>query len=224
MNVGIYKINSPSNKIYIGQSKNILIRRKHYRLLHCKKQVKLYNSFVKYGYENHSFELVHELPNDVEQKVLDVYEQLYMDSYKDAGFELLNLKDAGLCGRVCEESRKKISESHKGEKNPMFGKKLSKEHRNAISESKMGVKRNDAVWNKGKKGVQIAWNKGLKGSQVAWNKGTKGLCKASAETRQLLSAQRMGNKHRLGIKHSVEDRQKISEGLKAMHKKRKLAA
>jgi hypothetical protein len=37
-----------------------------------------------------------------------------------------------------EETKKKISESHKGEKNQWYGKHLSKEHRNNVSKSMKG--------------------------------------------------------------------------------------
>ena len=47
--IGIYKITSPSNKIYIGQSINIERRFNSYKnLSHCKQQIKLYNSLQKY--------------------------------------------------------------------------------------------------------------------------------------------------------------------------------
>src|SRR6185369_7971270 len=55
---GIYKITSPSGKIYIGQSKDVLLRFTYYRRLACKKQFKLYNSFNKHGVENHIFEII----------------------------------------------------------------------------------------------------------------------------------------------------------------------
>ena len=47
--IGIYKITSPSNKIYIGQSIDIEKRFYYYRKLYCLKQVKLYRSFIKIG-------------------------------------------------------------------------------------------------------------------------------------------------------------------------------
>lgn len=56
----IYKIISPSNKIYIGQTINYKERIKRYKNLNCKKQLKLYNSLKKYGYENHKFEILEE--------------------------------------------------------------------------------------------------------------------------------------------------------------------
>ena len=46
---GIYKITNPKNKVYIGQSKDIIKRWYYYKTLHCKSQIKLYNSLLKYG-------------------------------------------------------------------------------------------------------------------------------------------------------------------------------
>jgi len=59
--IGIYKITSPSNKIYIGQSINIKRRFNQYRLLD-KSSIgpKLYNSLKKHGPKNHKFEILEE--------------------------------------------------------------------------------------------------------------------------------------------------------------------
>jgi hypothetical protein len=45
--IGIYKITSPSAKIYIGSSKNIYFRFLRYKALSNKTQTKLYNSFIQ---------------------------------------------------------------------------------------------------------------------------------------------------------------------------------
>ncbi len=110
--VGIYKITSPSNKVYIGQSWQIEKRKKDHR--NWKGDTHLANSIKKHGFDNHSFEVVHELPNDVEQKILDTYEQLYIDSYRDCGVELMNLREAGSRGKHSDESKAKQSKSMQG--------------------------------------------------------------------------------------------------------------
>ena len=56
--IGIYKITSPSGKVYIGQSRNIKNRKWRYKRLDCKSQVKLYSSFKKYGFDKHKFEII----------------------------------------------------------------------------------------------------------------------------------------------------------------------
>jgi group I intron endonuclease len=56
---GIYKITSPSGRVYIGQSVDIRTRWWSYKKVR-KSQRKLYNSFCKYGIENHIFEIIEE--------------------------------------------------------------------------------------------------------------------------------------------------------------------
>lgn len=56
--IGIYKITSPSGRIYIGQSINIEERFKQYQNLNrTKVHKKLYRSFLKYGILNHNFSI-----------------------------------------------------------------------------------------------------------------------------------------------------------------------
>jgi len=53
--IGIYKITSPSKKVYIGQSWNIKERFRKYN--YKSNQQLLMRSFSKYGLENHVFEI-----------------------------------------------------------------------------------------------------------------------------------------------------------------------
>jgi group I intron endonuclease len=77
--IGIYKITSPTGRVYIGQSKNIEKRFQDHRgQYNLSKNTKLYNSFKKYGAENHCFEVVVEC--EVEQ--LNSLEELYGTKYK----------------------------------------------------------------------------------------------------------------------------------------------
>lgn len=55
MLAGIYKITSPTGRIYIGQSSNLKERKKHYKGLKCKRQPIVYNSLKKYGFDKHDF-------------------------------------------------------------------------------------------------------------------------------------------------------------------------
>ena len=56
--IGIYKITSPTNRVYIGQSIDILHRFKTYKRMYSKNQhqTKLHRSFLKHGVINHKFE------------------------------------------------------------------------------------------------------------------------------------------------------------------------
>jgi group I intron endonuclease len=110
--IGIYKITSPSGKIYIGQSINIERRFKHYKRLSCKDQVKIYNSLLKYGVDAHIFEVL-EL---CDTKQLNNRERHYQDLYNSVanGLNLLYVKSEHFNGGHSEESKKKISDSLKG--------------------------------------------------------------------------------------------------------------
>ena len=46
--IGIYKITSPTGKIYIGQSVNIKNRIRRYKNIDCKSQTKLNSYMLKY--------------------------------------------------------------------------------------------------------------------------------------------------------------------------------
>jgi group I intron endonuclease len=74
----IYKITSPSGRIYIGQTINLLRRKSRYRRLSCKSQPHLYNSLSKYGFDNHIFEVIEE---DIEREMLDERECFYIEKY-----------------------------------------------------------------------------------------------------------------------------------------------
>lgn len=58
--VGIYKITSPSNRIYIGQTVDFVKRKSHYKNLKRNSQIRLYNSVKKYGWDSHKLELIEE--------------------------------------------------------------------------------------------------------------------------------------------------------------------
>lgn len=109
---GIYKITSPSNRVYIGQSIDIERRFRHYKKLACKEQVKIYNSFLKYGVDAHIFEVL-EL---CDTEDLNNRERYYQDLYDSVanGLNLLYVKSEHFNGGHSEESKKKISDSLKG--------------------------------------------------------------------------------------------------------------
>jgi group I intron endonuclease len=84
----IYKITSPTNKIYIGSSINIKRRKKRYEILDCKAQHKIYRSLKKYGFDKHTFEIITECNLD-EMLNLEAY---YGNLYNVLGKNGLNLK------------------------------------------------------------------------------------------------------------------------------------
>ena len=151
--IGIYKITSPSGKIYIGQSVNIEKRINNYRNKNCKKQIKIYNSLIKYGFENHKFEILCEC----EINSLNELERYYQDLYNVISKNGLNLsltKSNDRSGYRSEETRKKIGLWHKGKKMSEEAKKkissrnISIETRKKMSESKKGIKLTEKHKNK----------------------------------------------------------------------------
>lgn len=128
-NIGIYKITSPTNKVYIGQSWDIKNRMTAYQYLKCKDQPRIYNSLLKHGWPAHTFDVLMNVSENITQQMFDAIEQAYMDYYRKNGFELLNLKEGGSNGKHSEETKKKIGSTRLGVDNPMFGKKDSEETR-----------------------------------------------------------------------------------------------
>jgi group I intron endonuclease len=152
--VGIYKITSPSGQVYIGQSRDIASRKSTYRRLKANSQHKLQRSFVKYGFENHSFETISQLPKDVSDKVLDNYEILYWELYVSCGCRMLNLKYPGKYGRHSKESIDRIKFTLTGHTvSDETRKKLSVKITAILNDPEQQAKRKKTtVGNKGKTG------------------------------------------------------------------------
>lgn len=141
---GIYKITSPTGKIYIGQSINIDKRKYHYSDKYGVGQPKIYNSILKYGWENHKFEIICECNednlNDLEKYYIKKYDSFNTEhglnlteggqNYKMDGETKLKISNS-LKGIIrSEETKRKISISKKGKipytTNPEINKKISK--------------------------------------------------------------------------------------------------
>jgi group I intron endonuclease len=115
MNGVIYKITSPSGRVYIGQTKDYKKRVEAYRHLRCKSQTKLYNSLKKYGFYNHSFDILEHVGDECS---LLEKEKNYIKT--------LNCINSGL------------NIALGGNRSPNAGKHLSDEHKRKISESNKG--------------------------------------------------------------------------------------
>jgi group I intron endonuclease len=143
---GVYKIISPSNKIYIGKTKNIRKRFLKYSKLICEQQTKFYNSFLKYGFENHNVEILF-LSDD--NQILCETEIFYIQQFQtfntDNGLNLTKGGD-GRSGKHSLKTKNKISE---GLRNSEKLKKTMStiEYREKLSKSLM----NHPGYNKGLK-------------------------------------------------------------------------
>lgn len=135
--IGIYKITSPTNKIYIGQSIDIDRRIYDYSLLRCKAQTILYNSFKKHGFNNHSFEIIEECTIDK----LNERERYWQDHYDVLGRKGLNClltKTSDKSGRISEEIKEKLRQAN-------IGKKMSKESIEKVRKVHLGRKDSEEV-------------------------------------------------------------------------------
>jgi len=126
--IGIYKIVSPSNKIYIGQSINIERRFEEYQKAYCKHQIKLYNSFQKYGVDKHQFEIIEECTAE-QLDEREIYFKKHFNSVNKGlncnYYDYSPMKEKKHTKSSCQ----KISIAKKGHicyKNSERGKKISK--------------------------------------------------------------------------------------------------
>lgn len=205
--VGIYRITSPSNRVYIGQSWRLEKRQYDYAKNPHKKQVSIYNSIKKYGWDAHKFEIIHLLPNDVDKYTLDSYECLYWKQYKDIGFSMLNIREPSSRGKLSPISIAKISASKMGKPSGMLGKKHSEETKLKMSEVQkrnppnLGIKYSDE---RKKKISELSKRPrpNAKG-RIPWNKGTSN--SISDETRKKMSDAKLGkeawNKGLVGLRY-----------------------
>jgi group I intron endonuclease len=136
---GVYKITSPSKKIYIGSSANIEKRIKYYNSVSCKKQTKLYNSIKEYGWINHNLEILIECKVNELLSLERYYGNLY-NVLSDNGLNSILPKNNEIEIGISEDTRIKMSNSKLGSKNFFFGKTHSQETKNIISKIHKGRK------------------------------------------------------------------------------------
>lgn len=105
--IGIYKITSPTSRVYIGQSVNIENRFRDYFQLNSKtkSQVKLYRSFLKHKVETHSFEIIEECGIEY----LNIRERYWQDYYNvlEGGLNCVLQKTNELKGVVSKQIKEK---------------------------------------------------------------------------------------------------------------------
>jgi excinuclease UvrABC nuclease subunit len=121
---GIYFIkNILTNDLYIGSAVNLRKRsQKHIRELNYNRHhsIILQNSWNKNGSKEFVFEVLEMVYN---KENLLIREQFYLDTLKPR-YNICPNAGSHLGKKASEETRKKMSESKKGEKAPWFGKKL----------------------------------------------------------------------------------------------------
>ena len=94
------------------------------------------NAINKYGWDNIEHIVLHEGLDKEEAEELEQYMiQWYDTANRNHGY---NISLGGETGNHSEESRRKLSESKKGAKNPNYGKKISEETKKKLSEALRG--------------------------------------------------------------------------------------
>lgn len=148
--IGIYKITSPTGKIYIGQSINIKRRLARYKSLQCHAQTKLYHSLKKYGFKSHKVEILREC----EKTKLNELEIYYIDLFKTCtSFLGLNLRGGGANGKHSLETKRKQSKIKK-----LFFKKNRSAYNKLVSQLMLIERdgKNNPNYGKGKRVVQFS--------------------------------------------------------------------
>ena len=143
----VYMHISPSNKRYIGVTKQKPISRWRTDGSGYKDNKYFWNAIQKYGWDNFQHEILFEnlTKEEAEQKEIELI-AYYKSNQSKFGY---NIANGGNCvGTVSEETRLKISyaNKHRSEetreklRQAMLGKKLSDETKRKMSESRMGYK------------------------------------------------------------------------------------
>lgn len=106
---GIYKITSPTGRVYIGQSVDIYRRWNSHRSMVANKEIPiLHNSMKKYGVKRHKFEIIARCAEDE----LNDYEKFFIDLYDATGEKGMNVKGGGQYVHcLSEETKEKIRQA-----------------------------------------------------------------------------------------------------------------
>lgn len=164
----IYKITSPTGKIYVGKTYNVRMRKNGhkcfaYKADHFKRnKTILSNSICKYGWDAHIFEIIEE----VEDSLMNEREMHWikeLGSYHYENENGMNMTKGGEGQRSTwmhkTELRKWFSERFKGKNGPFYGRHHTEEAKRMLSQSsreynlKNGIKVPEWGVEKGRKKV-----------------------------------------------------------------------
>ena len=105
---GIYRIISPTGRVYIGQSVDINKRWKTY-MQPCPNQPVLNKSLQKYGYDQHIFSVVEECPKEL----LDERELYWFNEYVNGNYSMLNCVIPGTLNKFSSTGEKETPTTEK---------------------------------------------------------------------------------------------------------------
>jgi len=134
----VYKAtNKIDGKSYVGQTTFTLASRKSghkTKALKLNKPSPFYRAIREYGWDNFTWEIVGECKT---QEELDMLEA---QTIKELGDKCYNSSTGGRSNYQISEAHKEIVRKNMtGKKNPMYGKKLSKEEKKQLLEASMEV-------------------------------------------------------------------------------------
>lgn len=225
-NYCVYIHTSPSGKMYVGQTCQSLKKRwgeNGRRYLEKKNNKYIHPAFAraikKYGWDNFEHEVI---ASNLTKEEADNFEKLLIEKLNTMNSKYgYNCKDGGSNGSLSEETRKKISESHKGNKNYMYGKQMSEEHKRKLSEAHKGKVVSEETKKKISESLQ-GENNYLYGKHLSeetkqkLSDSHKGKT-LSEEHKRKISESVKGEKHPLYGKHmSEETKRKSSESHKGL--------
>lgn len=200
----IYKITSPSGKIYIGQTVNLKNRVRKYKGMFFKGQLKLWNDCQKYNWKPiDTLEVLEECPvEDLDNR--EIYWISYYNTYNNG----LNC-DQGGSGRrgysPSPETKEKLSKAN-------LGKTHTTETKLKISNALKAIPKEERFTWKTNKGIPLS-----KDHIDKIKKSKKdNPFKMSSEQRKQISENNLGNTNMLGKTHSDETKRKISESKKGV--------
>lgn len=224
---GVYKITHiASGKSYIGISKNIERRWTQHRswVNTGKRKSAIYAALQKYGIDAFSWQIIEQCQPDQ----LEIREQHWIavfDTFRNG----YNLTAGGEYNKeLSDESRKRMSESHKGKKQSQdliekrikrgeehyrFGKIISNETKRKISEKLTGLKQSDET--KAKRSKSLTGRK-MPPEAVEKSRIARTGIKFTEQARKNLSEAHKGKKH------SDETKKKMSEAHRARMELKKL--
>ena len=201
MGVIYLRTNTVNGKQYVGQTVNIRKREKQWNSIGHYAGKAIDAARKKYGIEAFDFEILMECKDEE----LNQWEMYYIEKLNTKVPYGYNMTDGGDGKNGCpvsEETRKRLSESHKGKQTWCKGRHPSEETRKKMSKAQKGRKHTE----ESKKKISES-RKGEK----HWLYGKH----PSEETIKKLSEARKGEKnHFYGKHHTQESKEKMSESLK----------
>lgn len=191
----IYKLTSPSSKVYIGKSKNHICRwNEHKRRAEKGLKGYLYEAIRKYGWLSFKKEIIDRADTEEELSIKEIYWiSFYEATNPDKGY---NITPGGTGGNIWQYLSEEKRDEIRKKRLP-----VSEEQKRKMSEIMKSKFLLIPHWSKGTR-----WHK--KNKPIPWNKGLIGVTKLSKETREKMSKSHLGKGR---YAKTEEHKQKLSE-------------